>query len=145
MVFQCKNKLRTWFLFFCLFVFFVFLSVFFVFRATPTAHGGSQARGQIKTVAASLLHSCSNARSLTHWARPGIEPVSSWTWVGLVSTETWWELHKHALSYPWICWLTDCSSELLVFFLHSSILNPKLNNTFRFDHIWILTRKEIFL
>ena len=29
----------------------------------------------------------SNTRSLTHWARPGIKPVSSWILVRLVSTE----------------------------------------------------------
>ena len=26
-----------------------------------------------------------NARSLTHWARPGIEPTTSWFWVGFIS------------------------------------------------------------
>ena len=40
-----------------LFCFFVFC----LFRATPTAHGGSQARGQVGVVAASLRHSHSNA------------------------------------------------------------------------------------
>ena len=34
----------------------------------------------------------SNAGSLTHWARPGIEPMSSWMLVRLVSTELWREL-----------------------------------------------------
>ena len=33
------------------------------FRATPTAHGDSQARGQIRAVAAGLHHSHSNARA----------------------------------------------------------------------------------
>ena len=46
-------------------------------RATPTAYGGSQARGQIRTAAAGLHHSHSNARSPTHRARPGIESESS--------------------------------------------------------------------
>ena len=45
-------------LFFCCF--------FGHFRATPTAYGGSQARGQIGGVAASLRHSHSNARSEPH-------------------------------------------------------------------------------
>ena len=61
--------------------------------AAPAAYGGSQARGSIRAVAAGLSHSHSNAismsvtytyttahgntRSLTHWVRPGIEPVSS--------------------------------------------------------------------
>ena len=33
-----------------------------------------------------------NARSLTHWARLGIEPTSSWLLVTFVSSEPWWEL-----------------------------------------------------
>ena len=32
-----------------------------------------------------------NTGSSTHWAWPGIEPVSSWMLVRLVSTESWWE------------------------------------------------------
>ena len=35
-----------------------------------------------------------NARSLTHWAKPGIEPMSSWIpmLVGFITTELWREL-----------------------------------------------------
>ena len=33
-----------------------------------------------------------NARSLTHWARPGIKPASLWLPVRFVSTESWREL-----------------------------------------------------
>ena len=67
---------------------------FYCFRATPAAYGSSQAKCQIGATAASLHHShsssgsklClwptttthSNARSLTHWVRSGIEPASSW-------------------------------------------------------------------
>ena len=40
------------------FVCFVFC---FLFRAVPTAHGSSQARGQIRTAAAGLRHSHSHA------------------------------------------------------------------------------------
>ena len=39
---------------------------FFLFRATPTASGCSQARGLIGVVAAGLYHSHSNARSDLH-------------------------------------------------------------------------------
>ena len=46
--------------------FVLFCFVFCLFRATPAAHGGSQARGRIAAVASSLYHSHSNARSLTH-------------------------------------------------------------------------------
>ena len=35
----------------------------FLFRAAPTAHGGSQARGLIEVTAAGLHHSHSNAGS----------------------------------------------------------------------------------
>ena len=66
------------------------------------AHGGSQARGWIEAVASVLYHSHSNARSeprlqptpqfnarsFTHWVRPG----TSWFLVGFVSTVPWWEL-----------------------------------------------------
>ena len=71
---------KTFFFFFCL------------FRVTPAAYGGSQARGQIGVAAASLCHSHSNAGSLTHWARPGIKPAFSWILVGFVTTEPQWEL-----------------------------------------------------
>ena len=70
---------------------------FFFFRATPTAYGGSQARGWIRVVAASLHHSHSNAGYLTHWVRPGIEPVYAWVLFKFVSTETEWELPANIL------------------------------------------------
>ena len=78
------------------------LSFFFffgLFRATPTAYGSTQ--GRIRATAAGLHHSHSNAGSvaasvtysrthgnagsLTHWARPGIEPTSSWVLVRFIS------------------------------------------------------------
>ena len=40
--------------------------LFLLFRATPEAYGGSQARGQIRAGAAGLHHSHSNTGSLTH-------------------------------------------------------------------------------
>ena len=80
----------------------LFFSVFLfvcLFRAASVAYGGSQAAGPIRAVAASLHHSHlgsephlatyttahGNAKSLTHWARPRIEPVSSWMLVGFVN------------------------------------------------------------
>ena len=58
-----------------------FSSLFFsLFRATPMLNESSQARGQIRATSASY----SNAGSLTHWVRPGIEPVSSWILVGFL-------------------------------------------------------------
>ena len=71
------------------------ISLFFVFvffRAAPAAYGSYQARDWIRAVADGLCHSHSNtrskpclwptpqfmARSLTHWASPGIKPASLW-------------------------------------------------------------------
>ena len=91
-------------------IFFSFLSIFFFFlfsSAAPMACGGSQARGRIRATASSLHHSHSNAGSEpclwstpqlkaildpTHWARPGVEPTSSWILVRFVSVVPWWEL-----------------------------------------------------
>ena len=41
----------------------IYLFIFCLFRATPTAYGGSQARGRIRAVAASLRQSHSNVGS----------------------------------------------------------------------------------
>ena len=74
------------------------LPFFFVvlFRATPKAYGGSQARGLIgATAAVGLHHSHVNARSLTtEQARPGIEPKTSWFLGRFVSADPQWELHQ---------------------------------------------------
>ena len=40
-----------------------------------------------------------NARSLTHWARPGIKPASSWLLVRFVTAEPQWELQGLPISY----------------------------------------------
>ena len=50
---------------------FVFL-YFWLFRAAPMAHGSSQPRGRIRTTAAGLCHSHSNAGSKLH-LRPTLE------------------------------------------------------------------------
>ena len=70
---------------------FFFLS-FSLFRAAPAAYGGSQAPNQsrshrptpqpqqhgIQAMTATFSTAHGNASSLTHWARPGMEPASSW-------------------------------------------------------------------
>ena len=48
-------------LIFITFFHFFFVRSFLLFRAALTAYGGSQARGQIRAVAAGLCHSHSNA------------------------------------------------------------------------------------
>ena len=70
---------------------FVFVCLFWFFRAAPAVYGGSQARGPIESVTTPYLQrdgvwatsvtyttAHSTAGSLTHWGRPGIEPASSW-------------------------------------------------------------------
>ena len=80
---------------------FFLLLVFYLFRAAPAASGSFRARGQIGAVAAGLYHKpqqCwiqavsaayttthNKAWSLTHWARPGIKPATSWLLVGFVN------------------------------------------------------------
>ena len=93
-----------------LLLFFFFFLIFCLFRATPKVYGSSQARDQIRVVAAGLHHSHSNARSeahlwptphtaqgntgsLTHWARPGIEPTTAQFLVRFISAGPQWELH----------------------------------------------------
>ena len=73
---------------------FSFFFFFFFFRATGEAYGSSHATGQIRAAAAGLHHSHSNARSLNHWARPGIEPASLWILVGFITAEPQRELLK---------------------------------------------------
>ena len=90
--------LYPFFFFFFFFLFFFFF--FLLFRATPTAYRGSQARGQIRVAAASLHHSRSNTGTKPclrptpqlmampdplHWARPGIELASSWMLVRFIN------------------------------------------------------------
>ena len=79
--------------FFFLFFFF-WGGVFCPFMAPPVAYGGSKPRGLIWAVAASLHqgHSHSHAGSSTHWARPGIDPMTSWFLGGFISTAPWREL-----------------------------------------------------
>ena len=60
----------------------VFVLFVLLFRAAPEAYRNSQARDQIRATAASLYHSHSNCRSLTHWESPGIELQSSWILAG---------------------------------------------------------------
>ena len=79
------------------FWFFIFL--FFVFRASPAAYAGSQARGRIRAAtpqpqqcqipATSVTYTTApgNVGPLTPWERPGIKPESSWILVWFVCAE----------------------------------------------------------
>ena len=71
------------------------------FRVTPMAYVSSQAKSwiraaasvfcrsniQIQTTSATYTTAQDNAGSLTHWARPGIETVSSWILDEFVTVE----------------------------------------------------------
>ena len=46
----------------CIFILFFIIYLFLLFRAAPTAYGGSQAQSLIGATAAGLHHSHSNAR-----------------------------------------------------------------------------------
>ena len=74
-----------------------------LFRSTPVAYSGSQARGQIRAVTAGLHHSHSNTGSFTHWAGPEIEPASSWILVRFVITKPQWELHVSCIWISFFC------------------------------------------
>ena len=104
----CFLLLSHWVFLFC----FVCLCVFGFFRAAPVAYGGSQAMGRIRAVvpayataravpdpswSVTYITAHSNTRSLTHWARPGIEPASSWILVRFVSAEPCQEFHHTVL------------------------------------------------
>ena len=94
-------------------IFFYLFYLFFLFRASPMAYRSSQARGWIRAAAAGLHHSQSNngsatyttahsnAGSLTHWVRPGIEPVSSWILVRFFTTEPQWKLLVYSILSLW--------------------------------------------
>ena len=106
-------------LFIRLLAFFFFFFFFCLFRTIPLAYGSSRARGQIGAVATSLQHihsnegselrlqptyttNHSNARSSTHWVRPGIEPEYSWMLFGFTTTKPWWDHLIGSFVYlPW--------------------------------------------
>ena len=74
-------------------LFFLF-SFFLLFRPAPAAYMEvprlgvrSELQLLVYTTAASATYTTAhgNTRSLTHWARPGMEPTSSWILVGFIS------------------------------------------------------------
>ena len=88
---QGKGRKRTE-----IFFFFFFFFIICLYRAAPSAYGGSQAgvKSELKLLAyttasirtASATHTAAhrNDRSLTYWVMPGIELASSWILVGFV-------------------------------------------------------------
>ena len=60
-------------------------------QSTPQVQ---QHQSQASAATCTIAHG--NTRSLTHWAKPGIEPASSWILVGFITAEPWWKLpEKH--------------------------------------------------
>jgi len=51
-------------------------------------------QSQIRATSETYTTAQGNAGSLTHWARPGIEPASSWILVRFISPVSWWELQE---------------------------------------------------
>ena len=49
-------------------------------------------QGGIWAMSATYTIACAHTGSLTHWARPGIEPVPSWMLVRFISADPRWEL-----------------------------------------------------
>ena len=72
---------------------------FSFFWTAGAAYGISQVSGkspqpqqcQIWAVSATYIATYGNARSLSHWMRPGMEPTSSWILVRFLSAEPQWE------------------------------------------------------
>ena len=126
--------MKIFILFYFIFLSFVFLSfvvvvvVVAISWATPAAYGGSQARGWIGAVATGLRQSHSNASAtyttahgnagtLTHWARAGTEPETSWFLVGFVN-------HCTTTGTPFLKKLFICLFILRLNLLHAEILGP---------------------
>ena len=115
--------------------------------------GSSQARGQIEVVAglrqsqqhwiwaisATYAVDYGNAESLTHWARPGIEPASSWT---LVRFSTHWAITRTPISYySCVIYLLPVFSSLLLspsLLLLSLVFTTSKDPTFFLYGPWVL-------
>ena len=98
----------------------------FFFKATPAACASSQAKGPIGTAAAG--HSHSNAGSLTHWPKPGIEPISSWILAGFVTH-----------------WATAGTLWLFFYFWMSSSERVKRPSTSYWHHLHLVLTHEFCL
>ena len=59
---------------------------------------------QIQATSATYTTAHYNTGSLTHWVRPGTEPIASWLLVGFNSTEPQWEI----LYFPLVTFFFFC-------------------------------------
>ena len=140
--------------FFVSLVFFVCLFVFlyWLFRATPMAYGGSQPKSWISAVncrptpqpqlrqiwASSVTYTTGhgNARSLTHWSRPGIEPTSSWVLVRFFNHWAQWERLVCFFScftlLPNVAWILYVFGILIPFLMWFANILPFIRLPFHF-------------
>ena len=118
-MFPYKSFIVLVLIFRTLILFFSFLDLFWVsflfvcFRAIPVSYGSSQVRAQIRAASATYATACSNAGSLTHWERPGIEPASLWI---LVMFLTCWATTEA----PSVSFFTWCEIRIQ-FLLHMAV------------------------
>ena len=109
----------------------------FVFIAIP--YGSSHASGWaglhhshhwIRAASAAYPAACSNARSLTHGARPGIEPASSWTLCQFLTCRaTTGTHHTHLCKFSWYeTSITDISKKWSFCFQVQSLMTWKKYN-----------------
>ena len=118
-----------------LYLLFIFIYVFIYlficfFRATLSVYGSSQTRGRIGATAAGLHRSHSNTGSLTHWARPGIEPTSSWILLSLLTTEPWRELLNSTFSLKW-----ELTLFFIIIFVKNTLPNQHKGTKFNTWHV----------
>ena len=103
-------------------LYFVLLDFFFIFsNATPKAYGGAKARGLrscscwpipepqqrgIWAMSVTCTTAHGDARSSTHWARPGVEPPTSWFLVRFISDVPQQELLVCLFCFLFLFWLS---------------------------------------
>ena len=87
---------------------------------------------RIRAVSATYTTAHSNAGSLTHWARPGIEPTTSWFLVGFIN-------HCTKTGTPDIYFLKRniISIRMELFLPHD--LDPKVNTNTNMSMMWSLS------
>ena len=134
-VFQMTGVLLAqgpYFVFFCLF--------FSFFKATSIAYVDSQARGSnqsyscqpqpqqhgIWAISGTYITAHSNARSLTHWMRSGIEPSSSWILVRFINHWAMKELWTPIFNWRYLTEIARRS--YLVFSWWHHLLTPNVND-----------------
>ena len=126
----------------------------FLFMAAPAAYGYSQARGWIScscqpmpqprntgilATSVNYTKSHGNARSLTHWSRPGMEPASSWILVGFVTTDPWRELRGGRIFEDWLSRRLLCRNNICC----SSLQLHGQRNNFPPSLFWVFLSSAI--